>query len=200
MDKKIKDHFRQKDPVLFSYLNTVTLEKYSLPENLFANLCDAIISQQLSKKAGDTILGRFENLFPKKEITAEKLLDIPDKTLRSAGISFAKIIYLKDLAQKIQNNHIHFETLKKLGDEDVITKLVEVKGIGRWTAEMFLMFGLGRENVFSFGDLGLRRAIQKVYGFENEPDKTSVEKIIQSWEPYKTYACRILWQIHSLKK
>ncbi len=200
MDKKIKNHFRQKDPVLFSYLNEIVLEKYSLPENLFANLCDAIISQQLSKKAGDTILSRFEKLFPHGDITPKNLLSIPDEIVRSAGISYPKIRYLKDLAVKITEHAVHFESFKTMQDEDIINALMQIKGIGRWTAEMFLMFGLGRENVFSFGDLGLRRAIQTLYGFKNEPKKEDMEKIVTAWEPYKTYACRILWEIHGLKK
>ena len=126
-------------------------------------------------------------------------MKIPDQKIRDAGLSWAKVKYLKDLADKVKNKVIHLEKLDTLSNEEVITELTKVKGIGPWTAEMFLMFTLGREDVFSHGDLGLKNAIKKLYGFKKDPTRKQVEKIIARWTPYKTYACRILWKSLEIK-
>lgn len=197
MTKKIKEHFKRVDPTLFSYIEKVELKIFSQPVNLFLELCESIISQQLSIKASDTIFGRFVKLF-KGAPTPQKLLKIKDEKIRACGISYGKIKYLKDLASKIVKKELVLEDLNKLPDEEVIITLTRVKGIGRWTAEMFLMFSLNRPDVFSHGDLGLRRAISKMYGFKKEPSIKQMEKIVSKWKPYRTYASRILWR--SLEK
>ena len=105
-----------------------------------------------------------------------------------------KVKYIKDLAQKTLDKTLDLSKLTNMTDGDVLTELTKVKGIGPWTAEMFLMFTLGREDVFSHGDLGLKNAIKKLYGFKKDPSKKQVEKIVNKWSPYRTFACRILWK------
>ena len=139
------------------------------------------------------IFERFKNLFPKKQITATYLIGIKQEALRAIGMPNSKAQFLLDLAQKVENKEISFAKLQKLDDEGVIRELVQVKGIGPWTAEMFLIFSLGREDVFSFGDLGLKNAIKKIYGLTNATN-ADIAKIVIKWSPYKSYACRILWK------
>jgi len=163
----------------------------------FQSLCRQIISQQLSGKAADTIQGRFEALFPKKIVTPEKLLEHKDQTLRDAGMSWAKASYIKNIATAILSDDFRWNDFHKLSDEDVVAELTKIKGVGRWTAEMFLMFTLGREDVFSHGDIGLRRGIENLYNLEN-PSKKKIECIVSVWKPYRTYGSIALWQ--SLEK
>lgn len=203
MHAKIKNHFKKADAKLFKVLEKIeeNLEEISptLPQEYFFHLCREIISQQLGSKVADKFLERFIVLFPGKIITSKALLKLSDERLRGIGISWAKVKYLKDLARKIEDKEVILQNLPSLQDEDVILHLTKVKGIGNWTAEMFLMFSLGRPNIFSHGDLGLRRAIEKIYNLKN-PDKEKVEKLTQKWSPYRTWACRILWSSHDIKK
>ncbi len=163
------------------------------PDDYFKYLCSAIISQQLSGKAASTIIGRFEKLFPKNKVTAEKLVKIPDKKLRGVGMSWSKASFVKDLAKKTFKKEIAYAKLDNMSDEDVIKELVEVKGIGPWTAEMFLMFALGREDVFSHADLGLRNGMKRVYNLKDAPDVKKAEKITAKWKPYRSYGSFALW-------
>jgi DNA-3-methyladenine glycosylase II len=133
-------------------------------------------------------------LFRNKKITPEKLLTLPDSKIRTVGTSWSKISYLKNLATHIQQKTIHLTKLPDMNNEDVIQELTKVKGIGPWTAEMFLMFSLGREDVFSYGDLGLRKAIKQLYKFKRDPTHKQLEQIVNRWAPYRTWAARILWR------
>lgn len=198
MDKRIIEHFKTHDPILFSVaqkVGPVTLRKSS---DYFTTLCESIINQQLSDKAGTTIFKRFKQLFPDQTISPENVLELSNEKMRSVGTSMTKVSYFKQLAQKIVNQELLLETLEDMDNETVIIELTKVKGIGRWTAEMFLMFSLGRPDVFSYGDLGLRHAIQKLYKLEKEPTQKEVEEISQKWSPYRTYACHILWRSNDL--
>lgn len=203
MHATIKNHFKKADARLFKILEKIgdDLEEISpiLPKEYFFKLCREIIAQQLGSKVADKFLERFIALFPKKRITPKNLLKLSDIKLRGIGISWAKVRYLKDLASKIENKEIDLKLLKDLKDEDVMFHLTKVKGIGNWTAEMFLMFSLGRQNIFSHGDLGLRKAIEKIYNLK-DPKKEKIERLTQKWSPYRTWACRILWSSHDLKK
>lgn len=194
MTDRVRKHFKRNDPLLFSYLAKIEFIAHKPSPGLFTDLCDTIISQQLSGKAASTIFSRFEKLFPKKRITAKNLLNLSDAKIRSCGTSNAKVRSLKDLAQKVVSGELNLKKLKNLSDEDIIGELIKVKGIGPWSAEMFLMFGLGREDVFSYGDLGLKNAIKKIYGFKKDPSVKQVEKIVSKWRPYRTFASRILWK------
>ena len=162
-------------------------------DEYFISLCSEIICQQLSGRVADVIFERFLNLFPRKKIKPEFILKLKHEDLRSAGMSNAKAGFIMDLAQKIHANEVQLAQLIHLENEEAIKELTKIKGIGPWTAEMFLMFTLGREDIFSHGDLGLKNAIKKLYKLEN-PDKEQIETITIKWSPYRTYACRILWK------
>jgi DNA-3-methyladenine glycosylase II len=192
-------HFKKSDPVLYKLALQVKLSDLNRPEDLFVDLVDSIVSQQLSGKAAATIFGRLKKMFPNEKITPEKLLKIPDEKIREAGISYSKIKYIKGIAQKIVDKELDLEALDKLSDEEVIKELIKIKGIGAWTAEMFLMFTLLRSDIFSTGDLGLQNAIHKHYKLKEKPTKEVLLKISAKWSPHRSLASRILWRSLELK-
>lgn len=196
MPPKVLRHFKKSDPKLYAVMVAVG-ELQTLPrretKDYFVSLVDSIIGQQLSGKVADVIFARFKNLFKGGKITPQAVLKLNDEKIRGIGVSYSKIKCIKDLAQKVKDRQIRLEKLERLPDEEVVIELVKVKGIGRWTAEMFLMFTLKREDVFSHGDLGLNNAIKKIYKL---PDysQARVEKLVCKWSPYKSYASRTLWR------
>ncbi|EKD67591.1 MAG: hypothetical protein ACD_48C00323G0001 [uncultured bacterium] len=191
---KVRDHFNSVDPILSSLIPLSDNIAIQHSENYFLSLCREIITQQLAGGAARAIFGRFEKLFTTETVTAEKILLIPDQIIRDTGASWAKVKYIKSLAQCVVSKIIHLNKLNELSDAEVIEELVKVKGIGPWTAEMFLMFSLGREDVFSFGDLGLRHSLQKLYKMKKEPTVKQMEKITSKWSPYRTYGALLLWK------
>ena len=198
MPPHVLRHFKKRDPIIFS-IATKVIQKAGPIElkastDYFSDLCESIICQQLSDKAGATIFERFKHLFPNKIITPEFTQQLSNDSIRNVGPSTTKATYIKGLAQKVVNKELDFEKLIDKKDEAIISELTKVKGIGRWTAEMFLLSCLGREDIFSYGDLGIRKALQKYYKFEKEPTKQEAEEIAAKWKPYRTYACRILWR------
>lgn len=193
--KAALDHFKKHDPILYDLAIKVSPLETPKSPDYFISLTREIIGQQLSGKVANTIFERFENLFPKKRITAKYLLTIPDQKLRNIGTSWSKVSFLKDLAQKVTSGELNLKTIDKLENEEVINTLLIVKGVGPWTAEMFLMFALGRPDVFSTRDLGLQNAIVKIYGLKKKPDEKKLLKISSKWSPYRTTASRILWKI-----
>lgn len=199
MSKVIISHFKKSDPVFYEVLILVhkvhgdQLFELKKAVNLFETLCESIVSQQLSVKAGDTIYNRILDLLPKRQLTSENILKLKDQDLRDAGLSWGKVSYIKDLAQKVNSNEVILEKLDQLNEEEAIQELTKIKGIGRWTAEMFLMFALGREDVFSHQDVGLQNAIKKIYKYDKY-DPVVVEEIVIKWSPYRTIAARILWR------
>jgi DNA-3-methyladenine glycosylase II len=190
--QKAIDHFKKVDPLLYELAKSIDPFVLEKSPNHFIRLVRAIVGQQLSVKAASTIFGRFEKLF-KKDINAEDILKLKDDDIRACGISYPKIKYIKDLAKKVRDKELLLETFEEANEETIIANLTQVKGIGIWSAEMFLMFALARPDVFSVGDLGLRNAMIKLYGLE-KPNNETLIKISQKWSPYRTYACRILWQ------
>jgi len=192
--QKARDYLSQKDPVLKKIIQQVPPFDRHKGGNYFEDLVESIVSQQLSVKAADTIWGRFITLLPDKKVTPEAVFALEDQKIRDAGISWSKISYIKDLAKKTLESGILFEQFEVMTEEEIIEELVKVKGIGRWTAEMFLMFAIERPDVFSYGDLGLRRAIQRWYHLDHEPTLEEAEKIAEKWRPYRTLACRYLWR------
>ncbi len=158
-------------------------------------LVGAIVSQQLSTKAAATIFGRFLALFPGDAIPgAGAIAAVDDNALRGVGLSGQKVGYLRDLCSRIADRRLVLEELDALDDEAVIERLTAVKGFGRWTAEMFLMFRLHRPDVLPAGDLGIVTAIQRVYGLRKRPDAKRVLKIGEAWRPYRSVASWYLWQ------
>ncbi len=160
--------------------------------NLFESLIESIISQQLSIKASDTIFSRFKNLF-KAFPTPKEILKTSDEKLRSVGLSGSKAKYIKSLSEFIEKKDLVLENLKNLEDEEVITELTKVKGIGRWTAEMILIFTLRRPDIFSIGDLALRKAVSRLYSVDIN-DLAKIKKISLKWIPYRSTASRYLWK------
>lgn len=160
----------------------------------FPALCDAIISQQLSVRSADTIIRRFRDLFERTNPTPTVLAALSDERLRSAGISPQKLRYLRDLSEKFSNGHFARKPLSRLSDEEVIEALTQVKGIGVWTVQMFLIFVLHRPDVLPVDDLGLRKAVQLHYAFEELPDVEQVTAVGDAWRPYRSVATWYLWQ------
>src|SRR5262249_12737194 len=164
------------------------------PDHLTA-LLGAIVSQQLSTKAAATIFGRFRALFPAGAITdAHDLSKLDDAALRGVGLSRQKVAYLRDLSARIIDGRLNLEELDTLEDEEVVARLVAVKGFGRWTAEMFLMFRLHRPDVLPVGDLGIVNAVQRLYRLRKRPDPKRLMKLGEPWRPYRSVACWYLWQ------
>ena len=187
----------RKDPLLTDIIDIVgdyTLKKRN---HHFSVLVESIISQQLATGAAEAIFKRFKDLYPKFP-TASEILSTRKSKLRLVGLSGMKIEYLKDLARHIEQGRLDMKSLGKMSDEDVIVSLTQVKGIGRWTAEMFLIFSLGRQDVFPADDLGLRKGIQRVFSLPDIPKPKEVEKIGQRWKPYRTIVTWYLWK--SLQK
>lgn len=196
MDKKILNHFKKHDPLLHSFaikIGILEIFKKENPKNYFLKLCQEIAGQQLSGASADAIFTRFKKLYT-KGVTPKAVLTTPHGKLRKVGMSNAKAKYLKYLAEAVVAGKLQLNKIDSLPDEEVKKQLIQVKGIGPWTAEMFLMFTLGRPDVFSHGDLGLRKGLKKIYGFKKDPSIKMVEKIIKKWSPYKTFASRILWE------
>lgn len=158
-------------------------------------LTAAVVSQQLSSKAAATIFGRFLALFPGSVIPdAGAIAAIDDGALRGVGLSGQKVRYVRDLCAHILDGRLNLDDLAALPDETVVERLTAVKGFGRWTAEMYLIFRLNRPDVLPVADLGIATAIQRVYGLRKRPDAKKILKIGEPWRPYRSIACWYLWQ------
>jgi DNA-3-methyladenine glycosylase II len=165
------------------------------PEDHYGALVRSITGQQLSVLAARAIYGRLTARFDGRPPTPQEILDDDPEELRAAaGLSRAKVSYLRSLAEHVVSGELELERLDSLTDEQVIAELVAVKGLGLWTAQMFLMFHLGRPDVLPVGDLGIRRAIERAYGLQGLPDATTMEAIAAPWRPHRTLACRYLWR------
>lgn len=180
-------------------LKTV-IEKYGVLESIeevrdvFTHLVSQIIGQQLSGKASDTIESRFRTLLKSPyPYLPKEIIKLDDEKIRAAGLSYSKIKYIKGLAKAVIDGELDLTIIDKLTDEEVIVHLTKIKGIGRWTAEMTLMFTLRRPDVFSFGDNGLVSAISKLYGVDKK-DLKKIKKISEKWKPYRSFASRYLWK------
>jgi DNA-3-methyladenine glycosylase II len=160
----------------------------------FAALARSIIFQQLSTKAASTIHARLVGLLPDGKVTAATLAALTEEQFRSVGISRQKSMYLRDLSGKIASGTLTLEGVEQLDDEGVIAALTTVKGIGRWTAEMFLMFRLHRPDVLPLGDLGILTAVQRAYGMRKRPSPERLRKLGDAWKPYRSVACWYLWR------
>ena len=158
----------------------------------FRALVRAIVSQQLSTKAAATIFGRFEALFDGRP-TAKAVSSVPDAALRGVGLSGQKVGYLRDLCRRVDDRSLPLGRLGRLPDHEVIATLTEVKGIGQWTAEMFLIFRLQRPDVLPVGDLGIVKAVQRAYGFRTLPSPARLTRLGEAWRPYRSVACWYLW-------
>lgn len=161
----------------------------------YGALVRAIVGQQLSTKAARSIYGRVAERFGGRAPTpAELLADDPEELRAAGGLSRAKVSYLRSLAEHVVDGRLELDRLDELSDEDVAAELVAVKGLGVWTAQMFLMFQLNRPDVLPVGDLGIRRAVERGYGLPELPDPAELTRIAEPWRPHRTLACRYLWR------
>jgi DNA-3-methyladenine glycosylase II len=196
--RKAVNHLKKSDPVLRAIIEQVgpCHMEFSVPE--FSSLAEAIVYQQLNGKAAVTIFKRFIELAG-SPLTPEGILKLSDEQLRSVGLSRQKSLYLKDLAAKTASGELNFAQLAELSDEEVIKHLTQVKGIGVWTAHMFLMFSLRRPDVFPTGDYGVQIAIRKHYKKRKLPKPKDMEKIARVWAPYRSVACWYMWRSLDIK-
>jgi DNA-3-methyladenine glycosylase II len=187
----------RRDPILGAAIKRIgpcLMAERQRKDHLSA-LVGSIVSQQLSTKAAATIFGRFLALFPDHHIPdAAAIAGQSDAALRGVGLSGQKVGYMRDLSARITDGRLNLDELEALPDEDVIARLTSVKGFGRWTAEMFLMFRLHRPDVLPAGDLGIVNAVQRLYGLRKRPDAKRVLKIGEAWKPYRSVASWYLWQ------
>ena len=194
-------HLRRSDPVLAGLIDgyggplPAEGDARGRPEELYGALVRSIAGQQLSVKAARSIWNRLLERFDGRTPTpAEILADDPEALRAAAGFSRAKVAYLRSLAEHVESGALELEALRRLDDGDVVRELTAVKGIGEWTAHMFLMFTLHRPDVLPVGDLGVRNAVRDAYGLAAAPDVPTLEALAEPWRPYRTRACLYLWR------
>ena len=191
-------HLKKSDPVLRAIIERVGPFRMEFGEPEFHSLAEAIVYQQLNGKAAVTIFKRFAALAG-EPLKPEGILALSDAQLRSVGLSKQKSSYLKDMAERAARGELDFSRLPEMTDEEVIKHLTQVKGVGVWTAHMFLMFTLRRPNVLPTGDFGIQMAIKKHYKKRKKPKPEQMEKIAKLWEPYRSIACWYLWRSLDIK-
>jgi DNA-3-methyladenine glycosylase II len=200
VSRKALDHLSASDPVLAKLIAAVgplpsARDGRPDPDDHYGALVRSIVGQQLSVLAARAIYGRLTARFDGRPPTPSEILkDDPDALRAAAGLSRAKVGFLRSLAEHVISGDLELGRLDTLSDDDVIAELVAVKGLGTWTAHMFLMFHLGRPDVLAVGDLGIRRAIERAYALEALPTPEEIENLAEPWRPYRTLACRYLWR------
>jgi DNA-3-methyladenine glycosylase II len=196
--RKALNHLKKSDPILRAIIERVGpfRMEYGTPE--FCSVAEAIVYQQLNGKAAATIFQRFADLAG-DPVTPDGILKLTAQQLRGVGLSKQKSSYLKDLATKTAAGLLDFSKLPEMSDEEVIKHLTQVKGIGVWTAHMFLIFSLRRENVLPIGDYGVQVAVKKHYKKRKLPKPKDMEKVARAWEPYRSIACWYMWRSLDIK-
>jgi len=184
----------KKDPKLARIIELVGEYQIRTSRNYYESLVEAIITQQLAGSAAKAISNRFRSLYGKSFPKPIDVINTSDSKLRKTGLSRMKIEYIKELSKAIEAKKLKIRSLSKLSDEEVVEQLTQVKGIGRWTAEMFLIFSLGRMDVLPVGDLGLRKGIQLYNSADELPNAAEIEKLGEKWRPYRTVATWYLWK------
>jgi DNA-3-methyladenine glycosylase II len=190
-------HLAKADPKLAAIIKRVgPCQLHAVaPRDAFEALCMSIASQQLSVKAAATIFGRFCDLFPPdRKPTPERVMQLTEDQIRAAGFSRPKAAFIKDLAAHVLDGRLDLKGLKRHSDDEVMRQLIAVKGIGRWTAEIFLMFRLGRPDIFPADDLGLINAVHRAYKLRKRPDAKRLRALAETWRPHRSVAAWYLWQ------
>jgi len=188
-------NYLSSDPIMSGLIEQFGPLHLTQTDDYFFTLVEAVASQQLSSRAADTIIKRIRALVPgKTRIEADDMLAVPDQSLRDAGLSWSKVSYVKDLAARVASGEVHLGRISEMEDEDIIKELVAVKGIGRWTAEMFLIFSLARPDVFAVDDYGLRAAIKRIHSLPDLPKPAPMREAAEPWRPYRSYASLYLWR------
>jgi len=193
---RVLGHFRSVDPILAEAGQICAGDLQEIvalhADGYLSDLCESIVSQQLSVKAASTIWSRTHAVVANWN-NPEAILGAEAEELRGCGLSYQKVSYVKNIAQAVSDETLHIHDFDSMTDEEISRELIKVKGIGQWTAEMFLIFTLGRQDVFSSGDLGLKNAIKKLYKID-EVTPTIAGEMANKWSPYQSLACRILWK------
>jgi DNA-3-methyladenine glycosylase II len=192
--RKAQRHLARRDPVLKRLIGIVGPCTLWFEPDGFVALARSIISQQISTKAAAAIRARLEQTLAPQRVSAAAILAAADEALRGAGLSAGKVRSLRDLAEKVRDGTVPLKRLHTLSDEEVIAHLVPVHGIGRWTAQMFLIFSLGRLDVLPVADLGLRAGVQRQYGLPDLPPPAALEELARPWQPYRSVATWYLWR------
>jgi len=192
------NHLKKSDPVLAAIIERVGPFRMEYGQPTFHSLAEAILYQQLNGKAAVTIFKRFTDLAG-DTLTPEGILKLSTAQMRGVGLSKQKTAYLRDLSEKTNAGLLKFERLPELPDDEVIAHLTQVKGVGVWTAHMFLMFTLRRQNILPTGDYGVQAAIKKYYRKRKWPKPAVMEKIARPWQPYRSIACWYLWKSLDVK-
>jgi DNA-3-methyladenine glycosylase II len=196
--RKAVNHLKKSDPVMRGIIERVGPCRMEFGEPVFHSLAEAIVYQQLNGKAALTIFKRFAAVAG-EPVTPEGIAKLSDQQMRSAGLSKQKSSYLRDMAERAIRGDLNFTRLPDMTDEEVIEHLTQVKGVGVWTAHMFLIFTLKRANVLPTGDYGVQMAIKKHYNKRKPPEPVQMEKIARAWEPYRSIACWYLWRSLDIK-
>lgn len=196
-DMSYIDHL-SKDKKLAKFISNHEPFELKFHKNICLRLCASIMSQQLSTKVAQVLHRRFLELYEGNEPTPEQIVATPFEKLRGIGMSNAKTQYILNVAQFAIDHKLDDKKLKKMKNEDIIQLLTQIKGVGKWTVEMLLMFTLGREDVFSVDDYGIQMAMKKIYRLDDSNKREFKEKMVklsQKWAPYRTYACLHLWHV-----
>jgi DNA-3-methyladenine glycosylase II len=193
-------HLRAADPVIAALMDEygspdeVLRRRGRRPGDAYGALVRSIVGQQLSTKAARAIWERLVDLFDGRTPTPREIIESDPEAIRAVGLSRPKVAYLRDLAERVEDGELELDSLPELPDEEVSDQLIAVKGLGRWTADMFLIFHLGRPDVLPVGDLGIRRAVQRNYGLDELPAAAELERIAEPWRPHRSLACLYLWR------
>lgn len=190
------EHLKAADPVLSTVIERSPLPDFTPHQNYYQSIVESIISQQLSVKAAATILKRFKDLFVADFPSPEDILSADIETFRSVGLSRQKAAYIRDLAEKVLDGTIHFNSLDSLTNQEIIDDLIQVKGVGVWTVHMFLIFCMGRLDVLPTGDLGIKNGVQALYSLPERPEAATLEAVAADnhWSPYESVASWYIWR------
>lgn len=196
--ERVLRRLRRRDPVLRRLIRAVGPCTLARQSDHFGLLVRSIISQQISTKAAASIRARLEETLKPEALQPKSILGATDEALRSAGLSANKVRCLRDLAEKVHQGAVPLHDLHEKPDEEVIERLLPVRGIGRWTAEMFLIFSLGRLDVLPVADLGLRAGVRREYALADLPDSSALEELTESWRPYRSIGTWYIWRSFTL--
>ena len=199
MQTAAERHLKKRDSVLGAVIRKVGPCGYTLQRDRFGMLVRSIVYQQISGAAARTILGRLTDALPGRQLTAQGLAALSPEEYRLAGVSKQKAGYLQSLAELSLTGDLRLARIGRYADQDIIAQLTQVKGIGVWTAQMFLMFSLGRPDVLPWDDLGVRQAIRKLYGLSQMPTRAESERIAEPWRPYASVASWYCWRSLEIK-
>lgn len=188
------DHVSRRDPKLRRVMKKHGVIEFKPEGELFESLVESILSQQLASPAANSIIRKVRAIYPGGRLEAEAVYKTNPRKLRAAGVSPQKIAYLRDLAGRVAKGEIDLESLRGLEDEKIIEVLDEVKGIGRWTVQMLLIFTLGRADIMPVDDLGIRKGIQAIYSLDALPKKAEIDALSEKWRPYRSVASMYLWR------